>query len=316
VYQKRLQQAETVYFRYAPPQAFRNHSSLEKLPNPPFPGAAAWQCSVYYYWFLFMREHQLQNSKSMGEDLPVTCVEESAVQEAFGNVQDIGFLEWWIVRGRHLFCEPTHEGVRALADHEVKNGVEPPSGQRSRGIHDPHIYLEIPVHQDFEKSIEEVREFLKQAKRVQQQSPKFRGDETAALPVFTKPVLTALEKAYQALQLRKNDPDMTLAEIAVRAGLAARADNEDTANRSANASAASRALKQAALLMEWASKGVFPVTSSAQIAKAQEYSDQISRVLAGPRSQSLWQAIRRGRASEPDLRTQAREHGLDLNAVR
>jgi hypothetical protein len=316
VYQKRLREAEEVYFRYAPPQAFRKHSSLEKLPNPPFSGAAAWQCSVYYYWFLFMREHQRQTLKDRRKELRPSSSEGSAIQDAFGDVTAIGFLEWWIVRGRHLFCEPTHEGVRALEEREIDYGVDLPPGQRSRGIHDPHIYLKIPVHQDFDKSIEEVRHFLKQAKRVQQQSPKFGEDETAALPVFTKPVLTALEKAYIASQLRNDDPDMTLAEIAVRAGLAARPDNKDTANRSANASAASRALKQAALLTEWASKGVFPVTSSAQVSKAQKFADQIARVLAGPRWQSLQQAIRRGGASEPDLRAQAIEHGLDLNAVR
>jgi len=316
MYQKRLRNVEDVYFRYAPPQAFRNQNSLEKLPNPPFPGAAAWQCSVYYYWFLFMREFQLQTAKDEQDIIHLLKVPVSEVPTVFGQVTDIGFLEWWIVRGRHLFCEPIHDGVKALQHHEVENGVDLPSGKRTRSTHDPHIYLQIPVHQDFDKSIEEVRHFLKQAKRVQQQSPKFRGDETAALPVFTKPVLTALEKSYRALCWRNSDPNISLAEIAVKVGLASRADNKDTANRSANASLASRALKQAALLTEWAGRGVFPVTSNAQVPKAQDFADHISEVLSGPRRDQLQQVLHRGKATANDLRDQAREHGLDLDAVR
>ena len=316
MYQKRLRDAENVYFRYAPPQAFRNHSSLEKVPNPPFQGAAAWQCSVYYYWFLFMRELQLQPKLNKPEQIGLATAPSPQIRTLFGDVTDIGFLEWWIVRGRNLFCEPTYEGVKALEDHEVEHGVTLAPGKRSRILDDPHIYLKIPVHQDFDKSIEEVRSFLKQAKREQQLSSRSASDNTAILPVFTKPVLTALEKAYQAWRLRNTEPDMALAEIAVKAGLAARPDNKDTANRSANASAASRALKQASLLVEWVGKGVFPVTSQSQIPKAHEFAEAISTKLSKPNLRHVRPALLQGKATEDDLRQQALEHGLDLSAIR
>ena len=120
----------------------------------PFPGAAAWQCSDYYYWFLFIREHQ----SALGDDVFQASNTEDhlnrKVLEKFGDVREIGLLEWWIKRGRHLFCEPPYEGVSALTDQEVDHGVDPPLGQRSRSSKDPYIYLKIPVHQDFEKSIE------------------------------------------------------------------------------------------------------------------------------------------------------------------
>jgi hypothetical protein len=316
MYQKRLRDVEDVYFRYAPPQAFRNQSSLDKLPNPPFPGAAAWQCSVYYYWFLFMREFQLNTTEHDWEMLE--HIEDSSlnVRAAFGDVTEIGFLEWWIMRGRHVFCEPSNRGVRALELHEIEHGLEMRSGKPYRPLSDPNIYLQIPVHQDFEKSIVEVRKFLRQAKEAQHNSPRRHHDVTAFFPVFTKPVLTALEKSYRALCWRNSDPNISLAEIAVKVGLAARTDNKDTANRSANASLASKALKQAALLTEWAGRGVFPVTSNAQVPKAQDFADHISEVLSGPRRDQLQQALHRGKATENDLRDQAREHGLDLYAVR
>lgn len=316
MYQKRLRDVEDVYFRYAPPQAFRNQSSLEKLPNPPFPGAAPWQCSVYYYWFLFMREFQLKTTEHEREMMEYVENPSLRIWEAFGDIKEVGFLEWWILRGRHLFCEPPGIGVRALQLHEIEGGVEVPGGKPYPALSDPNIYLRIPVHQDFEKSIEEVRTFLKQAKAAQRNNPRRKHDINALFPVFTKPVLTALEKTYQVLHLRNSDPNISLAEISVKAGLAARADNTDTANRSANASLASRALKQASLLTKWVGQGVFPVTSNAQASKSQEFADHIAEGLSGRRWQQVQVAIKRGKASEADLRMQAREYGLDLSAVR
>jgi len=316
MYQKRLRNTDDVYFRYAPPQAFHNQRGLEKLPNPPFAGAEPWQCSVYYYWFLFMREFQLNTTDYDWEMIEYSETAELHVRRAFGDVTGIGFLEWWVLRGRHLFCEPPYQGVRALEFHEIESGIETRSGKPYTVFSDPNIYLQIPVHQDFEKSIEEVRKFLRQAKAAQQNSPRRKYDVTALFPVFTKPVLTALEKAYRVWSIRRENADLPLAEIAVRAGLSARTDNKDTATRSANASLASRALKQSTLIIEWAGKGVFPVTASAQVKKAGEFEDIIIHGLTGRRWRQVQTAIERGKQTESELRQQAYEHGLDLDAIR
>lgn len=316
MYQKRLRDADDVYFRYAPPQAFHKQIGLEKLPNPPFPGAEPWQCSVYYYWFLFMREFQLNTDEFDWEMMEYVEDSSLKVREAFGDVTEIGFLEWWILRGRHLFCEPPIQGVRALEFREIENGLETRSGKPYSPLSDPNIYLQIPVHQDFEKSLEEVRKFLRQAKEAQCNSPRRNHDVTALFPVFTKPVLTALEKAYRVWRLRLDHPDLPLADVAVNAGIAARANNKDIATRSANASSASRALKQASFLVEWSGKGVFPVTATAQLSKAREFAEVIDIGLSGRKWRRAQKAINEGKETENELRDQAREHSLDLNLIR
>lgn len=315
MYQKRLRDGEHVYFKYAPPQAFRNESSLEKLPKPPFQGAAAWQCSVYYYWFLFYRElppnaHNEEFQEYLFPDNQL----EFQVSNMFDLNETVGFLDWWIMRGRHLFCEPRSIGVTALSFEEIENGIDYQS-KKLRMLSDPNIYLKIPVHQDFEKSIEEVRKFLRQAKQEQQRSAS-RKTREALFPVFAKPVLSALEKTYQAWKLKQGNPDMPLAEIAIRAGLATRPDNSDAATRAANASAASRAVRQAALIIEWVSRGIFPVTSDAQVQEAINQADTLRDKLLHPTLKQRTFQSAYANASAEELRKQAAELGLDLNAVR
>jgi len=314
MYQKYLRDLDDMYFRHAPPQAFRSEKSVEKLPNPPFAGAAPWQCSVYYYWWLFMREHQITHEAEPEIDPDSPGDEgklELEVKSRFGLLTEVGFLRWWISRGRILFCEPIQQGVRALSDSEVDSGVALPAGENTH-LFSPNIFLQIPVHQDFDKSIEEVRAFLRQAKERQ----RTETQDEALFPVFTKPVLTSLEKTYQAMVLRNRSPEMSLADIAVSAGLAARTDNTDPATRSANASAASRALKQASYLTKWVSKGVFPVTSKSQEVRAAEFAErQIIKFSQRPR------IFERGSTklnikTIADLEAEAARHGLDLDAVR
>lgn len=276
MYQKHLRDQKPVYFRYAPPLAVRSDDD-DKLPNPPFAGAQPWQCSVYYYWWLFMREchkdmdYRLHNFLWFGEE---DVQPHRAVDRAFGDVSEIGFLKWWIIIGRHLFSEPIHQGVRALGWEELDSGLK---GENGRGfsLSDRNIYLAIPVHQDFEKSIDEVKMFLKQAKA---RAPARTYDEPL-FPVFTKPVLTSLEKIYQAWTLRTSHPDIPLADIAVKAGLAANSDNSDTATKAANASAASRALSQASCIIKWVEHGVFPVTSKSQEKNAALQAEKIEERL-------------------------------------
>lgn len=314
MYQKYLRDLEDMYFRHAPPQAFRSEKSFEKLPNPPFAGAAPWQCSVYYYWWLFLREHQITHGAepeivSVSPDVEAKL--ELEIKSRFGLLTEAGFLRWWIARGRILFCEPIQKGVRALADRELYDGVSLPPGEKTH-LSNPSIFLQIPVHQDFDKSIEEVRAFLRQAKERQ----RTETQDEALFPVFTKPVLTALEKTYQAMVLRNRNPEMPLADIAVSAGLAARTDNTDPATRSANASAASRALKQASYLTKWVSKGVFPVTSKSQEVRAAEFAERQlvkfkQRPSIYPRGKETINVKTIG-----DLQAEAARHGLDLDAVR
>lgn len=313
MYQKHLRDQKPVYFRYAPPLAVRSDDD-DKLPNPPFADAKPWQCSVYYYWWLFMREchkdmnYRFHNFDKFDEE---EATPSSPVDKAFGDVSEIGFLKWWIMTGRHLFAEPIGQGVRALGWGELDNGINREGG-RGFSLSDRNIYLAIPVHQDFEKSIDEVKAFLKQAKA---RAPAMTYD-APLFPVFTKPVLTSLEKIYQAWTLRNSHPDTSLADIAVRAGLAANSDNSDTATKAANASAASRALSQASYVIKWVERGVFPVTSKSQEENAGIMAEKIEEKL---RNADFMRDFRRVICSDRNkkfLLELAEKHGFDLGAAR
>ena len=46
-----------LHFAYAWPVKDPKRSK-RKLPPPPFPEAEPWQCSVYYYWWEYLRRHE------------------------------------------------------------------------------------------------------------------------------------------------------------------------------------------------------------------------------------------------------------------
>ena len=90
----------------------------------------------------------------------------------------------------------------------------------------------------------------------------------------------------------------------------------DTANKSANASAASRALNQATLLIEWVGKGIFPVTSKSQELRAADMAErQWKKLHSSNLNKALYRSSRRQRTNA-DLKEQAAVHGLDLDALR
>ena len=70
--------------------------------KPPYEKAPGWQCSVYYFWYEYLRRHTGYRD---------TCTNNGAGDYAeqfsiFGNVHELDFANWW---GQHfdLFAEPT-----------------------------------------------------------------------------------------------------------------------------------------------------------------------------------------------------------------
>ena len=77
-------------FPYAPPN-YPGAPYRARLPQPPFEGAEDWQCSVYYYWWEYLRRHEGYWAACLagGEG------EHAALYRWFGNVHEGDFHDWW-----------------------------------------------------------------------------------------------------------------------------------------------------------------------------------------------------------------------------
>lgn len=107
------------FFVYAPPlKGVR--PSKRKPPNPPYKGAPAWKCSVYYYWWEYLRRHEgyRQCCAKGGKG------EYAKLYADFGDVHaHDDFWLWWSKEGHsELFCEPTARKIRVL---DEKSRFEP-----------------------------------------------------------------------------------------------------------------------------------------------------------------------------------------------
>lgn len=82
-------------FPFAPPQ-FDGAPFRARLPEPPYPAAPGWKCSVYYYWWEYLRRHSgyRDTCQNAGEG------EYAVLYKAFGNVHAGDFESWW---WRHLW---------------------------------------------------------------------------------------------------------------------------------------------------------------------------------------------------------------------
>lgn len=77
-------------FPFAPPN-YPGAPYRPRLPEPPYAGAPDWQCSVYYYWWEYLRRH---------EGYRATCAkagngEYATLYSAFGDVHATDFHTWW-----------------------------------------------------------------------------------------------------------------------------------------------------------------------------------------------------------------------------
>ena len=95
--QQRLVQnaEEQLYFRHAPPvleRQLRLDTYPGKSPKVPFKGAKGWQCSVYYFWWRFLRENEAFRSRQHdGEDS-----REGRVAYDFRHAHGMNFPNWWV----------------------------------------------------------------------------------------------------------------------------------------------------------------------------------------------------------------------------
>lgn len=250
MYAKKIYGREPLYFRYAPPLSALDDYSDDDLPKAPFKGAARHQRSVYYFWWLFLRENEGYWA----------CCERGGTGEFsnlyadFGDVRPDDFVDWWIERGRALFSEPQASHIQAFPS----DGVS---------LHDEdRLVVSIPVTGDLNRTLAELKKLLEPlqeeaiARSPQRQRPKYE--------VASKPVLSSLYQHYQVWRARKEHPEMTLLQIASLVGIQAGADDGSGKDPDQVKSiSASRYLKQAAFLIECVGKGIFPILTPKQLEK-------------------------------------------------
>lgn len=258
MYGKRFQNRSIMYFAYAPPMSVLDNANDPDRPNLPYPNAELWQRSVYYYWWLFLRENR-DYWETCEQDGLGPCAE---LYRDFGDVRGDDFMAWWVAGGRDLFKEPEAEGVQV-----IKWDTEEYSGQSN-------ILLSVPFTGDLERTLKEIRALLE---------PEFaalrlkRGPSLARYPVASKPVLSTLHRRWCILRMRREHPEMRGAEIYDRLKEAGDVILQNHETDSEKASFVARSVKEAEALVKYTGFGVFPVLDERAYAAATEKRERLGQ---------------------------------------
>lgn len=242
MYEKQLLNRKIRYFRYAPPMTRLDDTTDDDRPKAPFSGAPLYMCSVYYYWWAFLR---------LNSDYMQTCEAGGTGQCAelyadFGDVRSDNFLQWWIDTGRDLFAEPADDVITVVTDADQLNS------DKNR------VVLSIPVTGDMDRTLAELRKLLQpiyQKNRTNQT----RKSQAKYQP-HTKPVLSSLHNQLTLWQAYLANPKATnpeLAQIAKSGALTEERNKEDKYDH-ATGSSVSRTLALAEKIIANVGLGRFP----------------------------------------------------------
>lgn len=187
------------FFIYAPPLKGAR-PSRRKPPALPFREAETWQCSVYYYWWEYLRRHDgyRRTCEAGGKGA------HAALYADMGNVHEGDFWSWW-VKHDVLFAEPKPREVSVVSkgqdiDHSVKDV----------------IYLSVPLENTLKLSTLQFRRLIekKLVRRDRRNMP-----SEARYKVATKPILPSLHMHLKVWDARRDNPDATLDELADMTGV-------------------------------------------------------------------------------------------------
>lgn len=174
-----------MFFIYAPPvKGVR--PSRRKPPKPAFRGAKAWQNSVYYFWWEFLRRH---------EGYRATCRAGGKgrygdLYRDFGDVTQPDFWGWWTTHA-NLFAEPPPPHVQIVVLNDAYES-KPDS-----------VIVEIPLNQRLSLSVRQLKRMIGD----QIQAPaRSRSVSRAPYPVHTKPVLSNLYLTLRVWDLKQSHP--------------------------------------------------------------------------------------------------------------
>jgi hypothetical protein len=185
-------------FRFAPPHI--DDPPRWRWPRatyPPYPDAPAWQCSVYFFWWAYLRQSldYLRTAEANGRG---PC---AALYRAFGNIFEQGFIPWWRDHWS-LFAEPAPIAEPDPSDRFISNSE----------------YFVLAIRR--QARFDEVTRALKQS-----HLDYFRDGKRPAItssaryPVAQRPVLTALFRHLFIHELKVLNPRMHDEDIADIAGI-------------------------------------------------------------------------------------------------
>lgn len=239
--------SKMLYFRHAPPLLVRHFDKEAyplKRPQPPYREAKGWQCSIYYFWWRFLRE----NEGFRTQCLVAPGSDDERVRRDFDLALKMNFPNWWIVQGRFLFCEPEVESIRVITK------LEDEPTERDR------ILLSIPLAGDLERSLSEIRALIGPAFRDMREE---EGPSRACYPVAATMPLNSLYKCYNVWRVRRDNPTLKLHEIALCGGLLPNGPIEMADVKRVLAAAASRYIREAEAIIDNVGRGKFPVKGQA-----------------------------------------------------
>lgn len=248
---RRRQRMTTFYYRYAPPvfgEDGEDDLSADTGVKPPFKKAPGHMCSVYYYWWAFLREDPDYMRRSK-----IEAADYDPLLRDFGDLDAYGGFEgWWRRVGRKLFSEPPERGIRWASS--------PDDLPKSDGC----VYISVPFRCDVEQALIELRSILKPEMDAQKAAVGLSG---ARYPVFTKPVLSALHNRLEVLKLREAG-GITLSQIGLQLGIGPTGD--DAYARSTREATVARYLREAKCILKWVRRGFFPVMTDKAFHDARE----------------------------------------------
>lgn len=249
---------ELFYFRHAPPHLDRaqpEDAYSGNRPAPPYTGAQGWKCSIYYYWWRFVREVPgLREQISTVDSIPL-----GSIAHDFSHVFDCNFREWWGIQGRKLFSEPRETGVK------IETPPFPADGFGDRAI------FSIPLNGDLEQAMSELRHLLKPEMA---QFKAEQGPSRARYPVFANPPLSSLHTIFTVWRARKERPDLTVFDLAdFIDGKLGQVQN-DAHTKSVKSATIGRYLGKAKVIIDYAGRGLFPVIKPS--AKAEQMAERLA----------------------------------------
>jgi hypothetical protein len=222
----------------------------------------AWKGSVYYWWWEYLRRN---------DDYKKCCAQNGRGELAelykdFGDVHAVDFKTWWTEgnRGARLFAEPEAKLLLTELTYEQTQQVEKWNKKEM-------MVVLVPLNQSKRHLAKRFNTLLKN-RHTGERGKRLLERSEAKYPLSTKFKVDSLKTSLAAYDLRISEPELTLWEIAIKAGLAATAQKElnnykglkgqkDAPNfdlTNTLSVAASRAIKRAKAMIESTATGGFP----------------------------------------------------------
>lgn len=184
-------------FQCAPPRLYAKQS-IRSAPTPPFKGAPGHKCSVYYYWWRFLKlsPAYYKTCRQSG------CGPCAKLYKDFGDIYQTVFEEWWQAHW-NLFAEQPaaiisgNDGASDLPENMITVKIDLSRGKEAvrRSLEAIHLQIHYP-------------------ERVQS-----THCSTAKYTVFARPILMTLHRQLQIYKAKTQDPDAPDEDIADRVGI-------------------------------------------------------------------------------------------------